>query len=30
MSIRKLFKKYIKYIRYDPKKYWNKHGGELY
>ena len=30
MSIRKLFKKYIKYIRYDPKKYWNKHGGENY
>ena len=30
MSIRKLVKKYIQYIRYDSKKFWNKHGGEIY
>ena len=30
ISIRKLLKKYIQYIRYDPKKFWNKHGGENY
>jgi len=26
MSIHKLFKKNIYYIRYDPKKFWNKQG----
>ena len=30
MSIRKLFFKYIQHIRYDPKKFWNKHGGGNY
>ena len=30
MSIRRALKKYIQNIKYDPKEFWNKHGGENY